>query len=170
MGWDAQLAQFSEDYWNDYQRDVLPLQQQLIQEYQNYSTVDQSVKDALKARAILGQAADRNMQRTGAYLTQQQRGANAHRRVLGDALAQVNANNSARFADIDTKNQMLPGIIEQGNALRSNAISGLGSASQMEASRIQAYNQMKSQTRGIGMGLAGAAAGALVGLVSGGNL
>jgi len=170
MSWDKQLAQLSEDYWNDYQRDVLPLQQQLIQEYQSYSTVDQSVKDALKARAILGQAADRNTQRVGAHQTLQARDNTIRSRALGDVLSQVNANNSAQVADLDTKNQMLTGIIEQGNALRNNAISGLGSASQMEASRIQAYNQMKSQSRGIGMGLAGAAGGMLAGLVSGGYM
>lgn len=157
--YDEALAELSTTFWDDYQQYTAPLQSEMIDAYQNYSTVDQATQDAIKARTILGQVADRAQSRSGATLTNAAGADQSKRKALGDALTAVNASNTATMQDIDTRDGMLTSLLQQGGQLRQNALGGLGQVSGIEANRIAANNAMQAQARGSAMGLLGSAAG-----------
>lgn len=141
---DDVLAKINRELYQEYQNVGIPAEERLFQEL-DVNTTQDAMRDAVKARRILGQVDDRNRSRYGISGNASRRASNARRNNLAGAAATVDAGNNAILADEDRELTTLQTLINQGTGLRNAAQGGLGVAAANEQSREAAYSAAKQQ-------------------------
>lgn len=157
---DSVLAEINQRLYREYEEVGIPAEERLFDAYRTRDTTESAMKDAIKARRLLGEVDDRNASRYGVSKpTGAEAGYDRTQKRLGNLTTQAGAFNDAKLADEDFKLNTLQTLIGQGNRLRNAAQGGLGSAASGEANRDMAYQNAKTQARGNKMNLLGTGLG-----------
>ena len=137
----------------DWQQRFKPLEESLINELENKDqnirkNVDEAGIAAQKSHeATLGMA-NRNMARYGTELSADQQAAQERSQNLAGQGSQISSRNMARDATTARYDQLQRGMLNLGTGIRSGALSGMGSAANLESQRNQQNQQIYAQKKG----------------------
>lgn len=148
-------AQIAKDQWERYKQIYAPLEQDFVNESQNYDTPDQYQRSAGEASATVasqfGKARDRLMRTpgldpsTGAYQS------GMVGLELGQAAADATAQNNARQLVRDKARAYKTDALSLGKGLPANAMTGLSNAASSSMAQAQfGMNQANRQAESIG--------------------
>ncbi len=138
---------------SDWEQRFKPIEQGLLNELENKDeNIRQSATQAKETagksyEATLGMA-ERNMSRYGTELSADQQAAQERQQKTAGQGAQVSAGNMARDATTARYEQLQNGMLNLGRGIQSGALSGMGSAANMESNRNQQNWDIYGQKKG----------------------
>ena len=156
------LSNITQADYDNYVRDVRPIELQLIDKAKNdTSLIDMAKADRDASNALMTGIANRNANRYGAALTPAQLQQQARQLEMGTTLAGVQGVNDARVAQKDANRALMADLIDIGQGVNRSSLSSLGNAAAAAAQRESAFKsaraQHKAQTYSM-LGTLGAAA------------
>lgn len=138
-----ELARISREEFDRYLTQFRPLEQSTIDSLDEATVgraMDDAQGDAVRARASLA----RMRERYGVGTDPLQAAGEARQNALSGVLGRTTAGNQAILADRDNTRQTLAGLLNQGQALRQQALGGYGSAASLEGQRASADSAARS--------------------------
>lgn len=157
----AEMVRWLDDDW---ETRFKPLEQSLLGELENKDANIRKSSEQAKAtagksyEATLGMA-ERNMSRYGTELSDDQKEAQERQQQIAGQGAVVGAGNMARDATTARYEQLQNGMLNLGRGIQSGALSGMGSAANMESGRNQQNWDIYGQKKGNFWGSVGKVAG-----------
>ncbi len=138
---------------DDWEQRFKPLEQSLLGELENKDenirkSVDEAGASAQKSHAATLGMAERNMSRYGTELSADQQAAQDRSQNLSGQGSQIGAKNMARDATSARYDQLQQGMLNVGTGIRSGALSGMGSAANLEGQRNEQNQQIYGQKKG----------------------
>jgi len=142
---EAAFANLTREQYEDYIKNFDEFETNLIAKTKDTSIIDQSRKDTDRQNQISKDIQKRNRERYGgAGLTNAQKSEQDRATQRGGALAYTDNVNNAREKQSDINNALLRELVGVGQGVNANALSGLGNASSLAASREAAYKNAKA--------------------------
>lgn len=183
---DQQLANITNEEFDIYKADFLPVEEELIaevtDEQRGNKAAEKAMRDFQEGFGRQKKVRDRGLGRQGIETTAGQQAKMGRAEGLATAVGSVGAANMARRATIAEDEQTVSEMVNAGQSLRGIALQGLGAAAGMQTQRDmqgraaasqQSQNFMGNVATGAGVGMAtfgppgalvGAGVGALVSL------
>jgi hypothetical protein len=156
------LANITQREYQNYVRDVRPLEMQLIEKARtDTSLIDAAYEDRDRSNQLTQGIVDRNAGRYGAQLTPAQMQQQQRELSRSTTLGGIQGIADARIAQKDANRALMADLIDIGQGVNRASLGELGNAAQNAANRESAYKsaraQHKAQTYGT-LGTIGAAA------------
>jgi hypothetical protein len=160
---EATYAGITRQDYENYVRDFRSFEEDLIDAKDDTSLIDQASVDATNQARIAREIQQRNIERYGgAGLTAVQRQEQAKALNLGGAINRTGLLNNARIGQREVNQATLADLINIGQGVNRNAVSGLGDASAMAANKRNAYANAKASHKNQMTSLGGSLASAAI--------
>ena len=162
---EATFAGITRQDYNDYVKNFRDFELRLLGMTEDDSLRERAVADQETQNRIAREVSLRNQERYGgAGLSNAQRQQQQRNMQRSGQLGIANSSNNARVQQRQINNALLNELIGIGQGVNQNALSGLGDASGMAASRQAAYKNAKAQHYSNMMGLGGSIIGGALAL------
>lgn len=140
------LANITQAQWNDYVRDIQPIEDDLINKATSSTElIDQAKADRDAAMPLMQGIANRQAQRYGAALTPAQLKEQQRSLARGTTLGGIQAVNDARIAQKDANRALLADLIDIGQGVNRSSLGELSNAAGNQSARDQAYKNARAQ-------------------------
>lgn len=142
------LSNITQADYNNYLRDIRPIELELIDKAQNdTSLIDQAIEDRDNSNQLMQGVVDRNASRYGAALTPAQIEQQKRSLAMGTTLGGIQGVNDARIAQKDANRAMMADLIDIGQGVNRSSLASLGNAAGAAAQRESAYKNAKAQNK-----------------------
>ena len=161
------LANISQADYNNYLRDVQPIELELLNKAKtDTSLVDQAEVDRDNSNQLMQGVIDRNASRYGAALTPAQMEEQKRSLARGTTLGGIQGVADARVAQKDANRALMADLINIGQGVNRASLGALSNAAGAASQRENAYRSAKAQSKAQTYGMLGSlgAAAFIVGL------
>lgn len=142
------LANITQAQWDDWVRDIKPIEDDLINKATSSTElIDQAKADRDAAMPLMQGIANRQAQRYGAALTPAQLKEQQRSLARGTTLGGIQAVNDARIAQKDANRALLADLIDIGQGVNRSSLGELSNAAGNKSARDQAYKNARAQHR-----------------------
>lgn len=142
------LANITQADYQNYLRDIRPIELELIDRAQNdTSLIDQAIEDRERSNELMQGIVDRNASRYGAALTPAQMEQQRRSLARGTTLGGIQGVNDARLAQKDANRALMADLIDIGQGVNRSSLASLGNAASAAASRESAYKAARAQSK-----------------------
>ena len=156
-------ASITRNEYQDFVSGFGQFEEQLIGQLDDTSIIDEAPADARQQADIQAGVQQRNLERYGTQLTPAQRQEMDRANQRQEQLSVAGGTNEARIAQFEQNQRMRSNLMNIASGVYGDALSGMGNAAGNAASRRQAYNQAKAQTRARNIGAVGQIGGMVAG-------
>lgn len=161
------LANISQADYNNYLRDVQPIELELLNKAKtDTSLIDQAEVDRDNSNQLMQGVIDRNASRYGAALTPAQMEEQKRTLARGTTLGGIQGVADARVAQKDANRALMADLINIGQGVNRASLGALSNAAGAASQRENAYRSAKAQSKAQTYGMLGSlgAAAFIVGL------
>lgn len=139
------LSNITQADYNNYLRDIQPIELQLLDKAQNdTSLIDQAKEDRGNSNELMQGVIDRNASRYGAALTPAQMQQQRSELQMGTTLGGIQGVADARVAQKDANRGLMADLINIGQGVNRSSMGSLSNAAGAAAQRESAYNSAKA--------------------------